>query len=182
MIFEGNKQVEQLLIQILAVLEGNSALLMDIAAEQIASKQLLQQIVDNTNPRPITVSVANVFSGDSVMANNALVFNVGQTSTDAITPFLADGVTPSGGTLSGVSITFTDPSATFVLNPDNTVTFTAVAATVGGVPAAGSTAVTVTDTDGVVSTWNIPFTVLVNAVVPPAQLTQSVANVFSTPA
>lgn len=163
------------------ILRDIRLLLMTLVAEQFASKQLLQQIVDNTNPKPLTARVANIFSGDSVMANNVLVLNVGQTSTDVITPLLADGVTPSGGTVSGVAITFTDPSATFVVNADNSVTFTGVAATAGGTPASGSTACTVTDTDAVVSTWNVPFTVLVNAVVPPAQLTQSVANVFSTP-
>jgi hypothetical protein len=168
--------------KILGVLEDNQKLLMVLVAEQLASKQLLQKIVANTNPRTITVSVANIFSGASTMANNALVFNVGQKSTDNITPLLADGVTSSGGTLSNVVITFSDPSATFVLNPDNTVTFTAVAASTGGTAVSGSTAATVTDTDGVVSTWTVPFTVLVNGVVPPAQLTQSVVNSFSTPA
>ena len=151
--------------------------LVEIGQEQIV---LLKKILHNQS-RTSTRSIANRFSGDLVMANNALVFNVGQTSIDTITPLLADGVTPSGGVLSNVVITFSDPSATFVLNADNTVTFTAVAASTGGTPVNGSTAVTVTDTDGVVSTWNQAFTVLVNAVVPPAQLTQSVANVFSTP-
>lgn len=113
------------------------------------------------------------------MANNVLVFNVGQTSTDTITPLLADGVTPSGGVLSNVAVTFSDPSATAVVQPDNTILFTGVAASSG--PISGTTSCTVTDTDGVVSTWNTAFTVQTNSVVPPAQLTQSVANVFSTP-
>ncbi len=113
------------------------------------------------------------------MANNALVFNVGQTSTDTITPLLADGVTPSGGTVSNVAVTFSDPSATAAVQPDGTILFTGVAASTG--PITGSAACTVTDTDGAVSTWNQAFTVTTNAVVPPAQLTQSVANVFSTP-
>jgi hypothetical protein len=123
-----------------------------------------------------------MFSGDSIMADNTLVLNVGQTSIDTITPRLADGVTASGGVLSLVVVTFSDPSATFVLNPDNTVTFTGVAASAA--PVSGSIACTVTDTDGVVSTWTVPFTVQTNGTVappPPAQLTQSVANVFSTP-
>lgn len=113
------------------------------------------------------------------MADNALEFHVGQTSIDTITPRLADGTTPSGGKVSNVAITFTDPSATFVVNADDTVTFTAVSPTAGGTPVKGTTACTVTDTDGVVSTWTQVFTVLVTA--PPAQLTQSIANVFSTP-
>lgn len=127
----------------------------------------------------ITDSVANVFTGEFKMADNALVFNVGQTSIDTLTPRLADGSTPSGGVISNVVVTFSDPSATFVLNPDNTVTYTAVAASSG--PISGSTALTITDTDGIVSTWNIPFTVQTNGVIPPAQLTQSVSNVFSVP-
>jgi hypothetical protein len=124
-----------------------------------------------------TATVTNIFTGDSTMADNALVFNVGQTAIDTLTPRLADGVTPSGGVVSNVVVTFADPSATAVLQPDNTVLFTGVAASTA--PISGSTALTITDTDGVVSTWNIPFTVQTNAVVPPAQLTQSVANVFS---
>jgi hypothetical protein len=127
----------------------------------------------------ITHSVVNIFSGDSKMANNALVFNVGQTSTDTLTPFLTDGVTPSGGVVSNVVVTFSDPSATAAVQPDNTVLFTGVAASTGAI--SGSTALTITDSDGVVSQWTIPFTVTTNAVVPPAQLTQSVVNSFSTP-
>lgn len=177
---------------ILAALEAQNGLLRTIAAEQIASKQTLQyilqvdqsidgyvsQIVSDLTPH--TASITNKFSGAN-MANNALVFNVGQTSVDTITPLLADGVTPSGGTLSNVVVTFSDPSATFVLNADNTVTFTAVAASTGGTPVNGTTQATVTDTDGAVATFSQGFTVLVNAVVPPSQLTQSIANVFSTP-
>ena len=113
------------------------------------------------------------------MADNVLNLVVGTPSTQTITPRLADGVTASGGVLSAVVITFSDPSATFVLNPDNTATWTGVAASTG--PVSGSTACTVTDTDGVVSTWTVPFTVNTSggAPPPPAQLTQSVANVFT---
>ena len=142
---------------------------------------VLERIERELAPKTLTASVANIFSGEIPMADNVLVLNVGQTSIDTLTPRLADGVTPSGGVVSAVAVTFSDPSATAVVNPDNTVTFTGVAASTGGTAVSGSTACTVTDTDGAVSTWNIPFTVLVNAPVPPAQLTQSVANVFSTP-
>lgn len=182
--FDNNRQLlEQILCALQRIQESsadNTKLLMVISAEQIAAKQLLQHIVDNTNPRPLTHSIANRFSGVH-MPNDVLVLNVGQSSIDTITPFLADGVTPSDGVVSGVTVTFTDPSATFVINPDNTVTFTAVAPTAGGVPVSGSVACTVTDTDSAVSTWNQAFTVFVNAPVPPAQLTQSIANVFSAP-
>lgn len=131
------------------------------------------------HPQPITVSVANVFTGETIMADNVLVLNVGQTAIDTLTPRLADGITPSGGVVSNVVVTFSDPSATAVLQPDNTILFTGVAASTG--PISGSTALTITDTDSVVSTWNVPFTVQTNAPIPPAQLTQSVANVFSVP-
>lgn len=141
--------------------------------------RLLENIEHELRPHRITKSVSNIFSGDSIMANT-LVLNVGQTSTDTLTPYLTDGVTPSGGVVSNVVVTFSDPSATATVNPDNTVLFTGVAASTGAI--SGSTACTVTDTDGVVSQWTIPFTVTTNAVVPPAQLTQSVANLFSTPA
>ena len=116
------------------------------------------------------------------MANNALVLNVGQKSTASIQPLLADGVTPSGGALSNVAYNFTDPSATVVLNSDGvTAECTGVAASTG--PVSGTATCTVTDTDGVVSTWSQPFTITTNAVTPPpSQLTQSVAVQFTTPA
>jgi len=115
------------------------------------------------------------------MANNVLVFNVGQVSQASILPLLADGVTPSDGVLSGVAYNFSDPSATVVLNADGlTATCTGVAASSG--PITGTATCTVTDTDGAVSPWNQSFTIQTNAVVPPQQLTQSVAVQFTTPA
>ena len=113
--------------------------------------------------------------------SNSLVLNVGQTSQASIVPLLADGVTPSGGVLSNVSYSFSDPSATVALNTDNlTATVTGVAPSTG--PITGTAACTVTDTDDVVSTWTQPFTIQTNAVAPPpSQLTQSVAVEFSTP-
>jgi hypothetical protein len=142
--------------------------------------EILDLLKSNPNPNPLTRAIAVIFTGDNPMLNNTLVLNVGQTSQASIVPLLADGVTPSGGTLSAVSYTFSDPSATVVLNADGlTATVTGVAASTGAV--SGSAACTVTDTDGVVSTWTQAFTIQTNAVVPPAQLTQSVAVQFSTP-
>ena len=132
------------------------------------------------HPKRTTQSIAIRFTGDSIMANNVLALNVGQTSQASIVPLLADGVTPSGGVLSAVSYTFSDPSATVVLNSDGlTATVTGVAASAG--PISGSASATVTDTDGVISVWNQAFTIQTGAVVPPAQLTQSVAVQFSAP-
>jgi hypothetical protein len=132
----------------------------------------------------LTAAIAVQFKGDSTVASNSLVFNVGQTSQASIVPLLADGVTPSGGTLSAVSYTFSDPSATVVLNADGlTATVTGVAASSG--PVAGSASATVTDTDGAVSTWTQAFTITTNSVTPPppppTQLTQSISVQFSTP-
>ena len=131
--------------------------------------------------KPLTASIAVQFTGDFVMANNVLALNVGQTAQASIVPLLADGVTPSGGTLSNVAYSFSDPSATVALNPDGlTATVTGVAPSTG--PVTGTATCTVTDTDGVVSTWSQPFTVQTSAVAPPSsQLTQSVAVEFSTP-
>jgi hypothetical protein len=144
---------------------------------------LLQQIADGLTPQPLTGSISVQFTGDAIMADNALVFNVGQTSTASIQPFLADGTTPSGGTLSNVSYTFSDPSATVVLNSDGLTALCTGVADSAGVAVAGSASATVTDTDGVVSTWSQPFTITTAAVVvPPQQLTQSVAVQFTTPA
>ena len=140
----------------------------------------LRAIRRELKPKPLTRSIAVRFSGD-LMSTNALVFAVGQTSQASIQPLLADGLTPSGGVLSNVVYTFSDPSATVVLNADGlTATCTGVAASTGAV--SGSASCTVTDTDGVVSTWTQPFTITTSgAVVPPAQLTQSVAVQFTDP-
>ena len=123
------------------------------------------------------------FTGDGIMANNALALNVGQTSTAAPITFLADGVTPSGATYSAATYTFSDPSATVVLNPDGvTAVVTGVAASAGAI--SGSVAFTATDTDGAVSTWINPFTITTSGVTPPpppTQLSQSSALTFSTP-
>jgi len=131
-------------------------------------------------PQPLTRSIAVQFTGEPPMPNNALTLNVGQTSQASIQPLLADGITPSGGTLSAVSYSFVDPSATVVLNADNlTATVTGVAPSVGAI--SGSASCTVTDTDSVVSTWTQAFTITTLGVVPPSQLTQSIAVQFSTP-
>jgi hypothetical protein len=141
--------------------------------------EILRQI-KRLIPPTITKSIAVQFTGEITM-NNVLVLNVGQKSTASIVPLLADGVTPSGGVLSKVSYTFSDPSATVTLNPDGlTAEVVGVAASAG--PISGSAAATVTDSDGVVSVWTQAFTIQTNAVVPPAQLTQSIAVQFSTPA
>lgn len=117
------------------------------------------------------------------MPNNALTLNVGQTSTASPITFLADGVTPSGATYSAATYTFSDPSATVVLNPDGvTAVVTGVAASAG--PVSGSVAFTATDTDAVVSTWVQAFTITTLAVTPPpppTQLSQSAAVTFTTP-
>ena len=117
------------------------------------------------------------------MPNNALTLNVGQTSQASIVPFLADGVTNSGGVLSAVSYTFSDPSATVVLNADGlTATVTGLADS-AGVAVTGTATATVTDTDQAVFTFTQAFTVTTISVTPPppAQLTQSIAVAFSTP-
>lgn len=145
-------------------------------------REIKREIKSSIPASTLTKSIANRFSGDSIMANNALVFNVGQTSIDTITPLLADGVTPSGGVVSGLTVTFSDPSATAAVSGANTVVFTGVAASAA--PISGSVGCTVTDSDGATSTWTQAFTVQTNAVAPPpppSQLTQSIANVFSTP-
>jgi hypothetical protein len=140
---------------------------------------ILLRILEHLKPKPITRKIAVKFTGESM--NNALVLTVGQTSIASLLEFLSDGVTPSGGVPSNVVFAFSDPSATVVLNADGvTATVTGVSASVG--PVTGTVSFTVTDTDGAVSQWNQSYTITTNAVVPPAQLTQSVAVAFSTPA
>lgn len=144
--------------------------LLDIRAD-------VRMIVQYLTPKPITKRIAVRFTGARIMPNNVLVFNVGQQSTASILPLEADGVTPSGGTLSNVAYNFSDPSATVVLNPDGvTATCTGIAGSSG--PVTGTATCTVTDTDGVVSQWTQTFTIQTNAT---QQLTQSVAVQFTTP-
>jgi hypothetical protein len=145
---------------------------------------LLETISHERCAKPITAAIAVHFSGDSIMANNALIFTVGQTSQASIIPLLADEATNSGGVLSNVVYSFSDPSATLSLNSDGvTATATAVAASVG--PVTGQASATVTDTNGVVTTYTDSFTITTLAVVvtpPPVEpLTQSIAVVFSAP-
>jgi hypothetical protein len=151
-------------------------------------ERLLREIRRELKPKLATYSIEVQFTSHphhrrSTMADNALTLNVGQTSQASIQPLLADGVTPSGGVLSAVSYTFSDPSATVVLNADGlTATVTGVAASSGAVT--GTAVATVTDTDGVVSTWTQAFTITTNGVTPPpppSQLTQSIAVQFGTP-
>lgn len=145
--------------------------LLDIRAD-------VRMIVQYLTPKPITKRIAVRFTGARIMPNNVLVFNVGQQSTASILPLSADGVTPSGGTLSNVAYAFSDPSATVVLNPDGlTATCTGVSPSSG--PVTGTATCTVTDTDGVVSQWSQAFTIQTNAAA--QQTTQSVAVQFSTP-
>src|ERR1039457_739249 len=109
-------------------------------------------------PKQLTAAIAVRFTGANMQPNNTCVLNVGQTSTASLMPLLVDGLTPSGGVLSGVTYTFNDPSATVVLNSDGlTATVTGVAASTG--PVSGSATCTVTDTDGVVSQWTQAFTI-----------------------
>lgn len=145
---------------------------------------VLRQIELDLHPKhPLSKSSAVQFTGETPMTNNVLVLNVGQTSTASPITFLADGVTPSGATYSAATYTFSDPSATVVLNPDGvTAVVTGVAASTG--PVSGSVSFTATDTDGAVSTWTNAFTITTNAVAPPpppTQLSQSSAVQFSTP-
>lgn len=117
------------------------------------------------------------------MPNNAVVLNVGQTSTASPVTFLEDGVTPSGATYSAATYSFSDPSATVTLNPDGVTALVSglAASAAGGV--LGSVAFTATDTNGAVSQWNQQFSVTVDAVVPPppAPLSVSSAVQFTTP-
>ena len=150
-------------------------------------KQILaverQQLTELTTIRrllsePLTNSVEVQFTGVK-MANNELVFNVGQTSQASIVPMLADGVTPSNGVVSNVVWNFNDPSATVIPNADGvTATCTGVAASNG--PITGNVSCTVTDTDSVVSQWSQTFTITTNQV-QQQQLTQSVVVQFSDP-
>jgi hypothetical protein len=147
-------------------------------------KFILGEIYKELQPQPqrLTAFIGVLFkSGDGTMAFNALTLNVGQTSQASIVPLLADGVTPSGATLSNVSYTFSDPSATVVLNPDGlTATVTGVATSTAGA-VTGQAQCTTTDTDGVVAQFSQGFTITVGTVVPPSQLTQSIGVSFTTP-
>lgn len=145
----------------------------EVLDQSKAQTIILQQLLEDLAPEPpLTASAPVIIPGES-MANNTYQMNVGQSQAGVITPLLADGVTPSGGTVSGTVVTFNDPSASFVLAADNvTITFTGLAANTA--PVSGSVDFTVVDSDGVTSTWTDAITVEVDAVAPPPQqLTQS---------
>jgi len=158
-----------------------------IVEEDREEIKILKQIANDVHairhkliPDVLTKTISVQFRGEHFIMNNDLVINVGQTADVSIQPELADGVSPSGGVVSKVTFNFDDPSATVALNPDGiTGKVTAIAPSIGAVK--GTASNTVTDTDGAVSTWNAPFTITVNAVVPPAQLTQAETVVFGTP-
>lgn len=158
-------------------------LLKEVLEETRRNNTLLREILHHLKPQTLSRSSAVQFKGEKIMANNALVLNVGQTSTATPITFLSDGVTPAGATYSAATYTFSDPSATVVLNPDGlTAIVTGVAASTGAI--SGSVTFTATDTDGAVSTWVNPFTITTNAVQPPpppSQLSQSSALQFSVP-
>jgi len=182
-----NHDEKEILIRLLRDTEANHRLLKKIEEEQEmlihAVRKIEKELRHHHHHQPLTASIEIQFTGESPMPNNALTLNVGQTSQASILPLLADGITPSGGTLSAVSYSFADPSATVVINADNlTATVTGVAASTGAVT--GVAACTVTDSDGVVSTWSQTFTVTTSGITPPpppTQLTQSIAVQFSTP-
>lgn len=139
----------------------------------------LDQILSLLQPVAITSSIAVQFTGVTMQPNNTCVLNVGDTSQASILALLADGISPSGGVVSNAAYNFSDPSATVVMNADGlTATVTGVAPSASG-PVSGSATCTVTDTDGAISTWSQSFTILVNAIPPPQQLTQSVVVQFS---
>lgn len=131
-------------------------------------------------PKQLTAAIAVRFIGANMQPNNVCVLNVGQTAPANILGLLADGITPSGGTISNAAYNFSDPSATVVLNSDGlTATVTGVAASNG--PISGSASCTVTDTDGTVSQWTQNFTVQTNGGGGGGQLTQSIAVQFGDP-
>lgn len=144
---------------------------------------VLREIAHELHRPRLSTFAAVQFLGDSVMADNILVLNVGQTSQASVITYLADGTTPAGAIYSAATWNFADPSATVVLNPDS-VTATVTAVAPSAAPVAGSVTYTATDTDGAVSTWSQTFTIAVNAVTPPpppTQLSQFSAVQFSTP-
>lgn len=98
------------------------------------------------------------------MAFNAVILNVGQSTTATIVPLEADGVTITpGAVVSSATISVTDPSVTVVDNADGSVTITGIAAGT----ASGAASAEVTDEDGTVTELTATFSVTVNAVTPP---------------
>lgn len=158
------------------------------AAEIKKDAREILWILRHNHPQPppppnqlLTRSIAVRFTGDIPMADNILVLNVGDRFTASIQPFLADGVTPSGGVLSNVSYSFADPSATVVLNSDSTTATVTGVADSAGVAVGGIATATVTDTDGIISQWSQAFTIQTGGITPPppGQLTQSIAVQFT---
>ena len=129
------------------------------------------------NRKPHTRSQKLLFNG-VFMTNPAITITVGSTVPVSALPLLADGVTPSGGIVSG---------ATF-LDYDNTVTSTDASGIVTALkPGYSNVKIfnTVTDSNGAVSTQSAQGDVTVIAVPPPPPpppppLTASEVVVFGT--
>jgi hypothetical protein len=179
-----NHDEKEILIRLLRDTEANHRLLKKIEEEQemlIHAVRKIEKELRHHHPHILSRFSAVLFLGES-MADNILVLNVGQTSTASPITYLADGVTPSGATYSAATYTFSDPSATVVLNPDGvTALVTGVAASAGAI--SGSVTFTATDTDGAVSQWTNPFTITVSQIIPPppTQLSQFSGLQFSVP-
>jgi hypothetical protein len=69
-----------------------------------------------------------------------------------------------------------------VLNSDGLTALVTGVADSAGVAVQGIATATVTDTDGVISQWSQMFTIQTIGVIPPEQLTQSIAVQFTVPA
>ncbi len=127
--------------------------------------------------RTIAISVRFDPKGASTMADLSLL--VGQSSVGTVTPLMANGATNSTAVVSNVVWTLTDPALTVTPSADGTVVIAGVAATTADVT--GTVSATVTDSDGVATTFSATFTVSVGAVVPPANRTTSIGVHFSIP-
>lgn len=141
----------------------------------------LRKIEHNQPHQPITKVLVVQFGKSRRKKMASITLNVGDQVPASVFPS-ADGSTNDGGTLSNIVWSFTDPSASFINNPDGSVTFTAVAPSSDPVNgASGTVTASVTDTNGAVSTQSGSFTIIVaGTVTPPQPITTSLQVQFGT--
>jgi hypothetical protein len=148
--------------QLLGIDSGNQQLLMTEVAEQLASKQLLQQIVDNTNPKPVyTVRLTQLRSSTMALGTltpggtgqfGAVLLNNGVPDTSSFVPSFtfttsdaSATVAPATTDASGGTIALQNQSVVSIPAGDTstTITVTATATDPNGVSQSGTSTVAV---------------------------------------
>jgi hypothetical protein len=175
---------EKLLEEILDTLQRNEVLAIDIksllqvsVAQQIAGNQLLQILVDNTNPPPqVLTSIKIKFQGAILMAapvaGPITLTAVGQTATASVLGFDQFGK-PFTGTMPTAVLSASDTAGAIATFDPATGLVTAVANGVDNITA------TLTTAEGVLLTDTEAVTVAIPVVPPPTPVLTTIKVAFA---